>query len=504
MIKKNRSIIFLSLFIIFFFLQTLAHAIDIVPKDGICGPDEESSKECTDVLTNSEANHTQPAIKEKVSKSSRLPKKDEKVKTETANENKKAEAQKQEFIVYFFWGKGCPHCEEEKAFLNEMKKKYPDMKVIDYEVWYDQQNAELLIKMANSYKMKASGVPVTFIDDNVFIGFSKNSREEISESFQKCISSQCVDPGIILSGKISIDTIRKLRKSEEAPESTDNLECTEKSKTVYIPWLGNLNASEMSLPAITIVIAGLDSFNPCAFFVLLSLLGLLIHAQSRKKMFLVGSIFVFFSGFVYFIFMAAWLNLFLVMGQVEIMTKIAASIAIVIAAINIKDFFVFKKGISLTIPDNAKPKLFDRMRKLMKSTSLFSILVGTVVLAIAANSYELLCTAGFPMVFTRILTLNNLTTMSYYMYLVLYNLIYVIPLSIIVVIFTITLGKKNLTEWQGRLMKLISGTMMLGLGGVLIFNPAVLSNAFISFLILSGAFVVSVIIAFLTKKFGYS
>jgi hypothetical protein len=202
--------------------------------------------------------------------------------------------------------------------------------------------------------------------------------------------------------------------------------------------------------------------------------------------------------------MAAWLNLFLVMGQVEIMTKIAASIAIVIAAINIKDFFVFKKGISLTIPDNAKPKLFDRMRKLMKSTSLLSIFVGTVVLAIAANSYELLCTAGFPMVFTRILTLNNLTTISYYMYLVLYNLIYVIPLSIIVVIFTITLGKKNLTEWQGRLMKLISGTMMLGLGGVLIFNPAVLSNAFISFLILSGAFVVSVIIAFLTKKFGYS
>ncbi len=504
MIKKNRSIIFLSLFIIVFFLQTLAHAIDIVPNDGICGPDEESSKECTDVLTNSEASHTKPAIKEKVLKSSRLPKKDEEVKTETANENKKAEAQKQEFIVYFFWGKGCPHCEEEKAFLNEMKKKYPDMKVIDYEVWYDKQNAELLIKMANSYKMKASGVPVTFIDDNVFIGFSKNSREEISESFQKCISSQCVDPGIILSGKISIDTIRKLRKSEEAPESTDNLECTEKSKTVYIPWLGNLNASEMSLPAITIVIAGLDSFNPCAFFVLLSLLGLLIHAQSRKKMFLVGSIFVFFSGFVYFIFMAAWLNLFLVMGQVEIMTKIAASIAIVIAAINIKDFFVFKKGISLTIPDNAKPKLFDRMRKLMKSTSLLSILVGTVVLAIAANSYELLCTAGFPMVFTRILTLNNLTTMSYYMYLVLYNLIYVIPLSIIVVIFTITLGKKNLTEWQGRLMKLISGTMMLGLGGVLIFNPAVLSNAFISFLILSGAFVVSFITAFLTKKFGYS
>jgi hypothetical protein len=202
--------------------------------------------------------------------------------------------------------------------------------------------------------------------------------------------------------------------------------------------------------------------------------------------------------------MAAWLNLFLVMGEVEIITKIAGSIAVLIAAINIKDFFIFKKGASLTIPDSAKPKLFDRMRKLLKSASLISILIGTAVLAIAANAYELLCTAGFPMVFTRILTLNNLSTLSYYLYLILYNSIYVIPLSIIVVIFTITLGKKNLTEWQGRMMKLLSGAMMLGLGGVLIFNPAILSNALISFLLLAGALVISIAIAFVTKKLGYS
>lgn len=224
----------------------------------------------------------------------------------------------------------------------------------------------------------------------------------------------------------------------------------------------------------------------------------------KKKMLLIGSVFVFFSGFIYFLFMAAWLNLFLVMGQVEIITKIAGSIAVVIAAINIKDFFVFKKGISLTIPDTAKPKLFDRMRKLLKSTSIVSILIGTAILAIAANAYELLCTAGFPMVFTRILTLNNLSTVSYYLYLAVYNLIYIVPLTIIVIIFTVTLGKKNLTEWQGRMMKLVSGTMMLGLGGVLLFNPAILSNALISFLILSGALVVSLAIAFFIKRSGYS
>jgi hypothetical protein len=140
------------------------------------------------------------------------------------------------------------------------------------------------------------------------------------------------------------------------------------------------------------------------------------------------------------------------------------------------------------------------MRKLLKSSSVVSILIGTAVLAIAANAYELLCTAGFPMVFTRILTLNNLSSAWYYFYLILYNVVYVIPLSLIVVVFTVTLGKKHLTERQGRLMKLVSGTMMLALGGVLLVKPTVLSNAFISFILLVSALLVSLVVAGITYK----
>jgi hypothetical protein len=268
---------------------------------------------------------------------------------------------------------------------------------------------------------------------------------------------------------------------------------------VSIPLVGKVDTSEMSLPFITFIIAGLDSFNPCAFFVLFSLLGLLVHAQSRKKMLLIGGIFVFFSGFIYFTFMAAWLNLFLFMGQVALITRVAGIISIVIASINIKDYFAFKKGVSLTIPESAQPKLFDRMRRLLKSTSLLSILIGTVILAIAANSYELLCTAGFPIVFTRILTLNNLPSLSYYLYLIFYNVVYIVPLTLIVIIFTITLGKKKLTEWQGRVLKLVSGTMMLGLGVVLLINPSLLHNIIISFLLLVGTIAVCGIIVFITK-----
>jgi hypothetical protein len=217
-------------------------------------------------------------------------------------------------------------------------------------------------------------------------------------------------------------------------------------------------------------------------------------------MFLIGGVFVFFSGFIYFLFMAAWLNLFLLLGHLVIITRIAGAIALIIAVINIKDFFFFQKGISLSISEKAKPKLFERMRNLLKSPSSASMITGTIVLAVAANTYELLCTAGFPMVFTRVLTLNNLSTLQYYLYLILYNIVYVIPLIAIVLIFTVTLGTKKLTEWQGRILKLVSGLMMFLLGLILVIKPALLNNVFIAVGVLVISLILAGIIIVLTKK----
>jgi len=404
---------------------------------------------------------------------------------------------KNKVVVYFFWGKGCPHCEHEKAFFEAIRHEIPSMEVRDHEVWYNKKNAALLADMLGAYGRTSSGVPVTFIDEQVITGFSKQSQRNMEALLRGCVHAPCADPLAILNKKTA-------RPHSLAPPVTDVVTTAQGTDTsVEVPLLGKLDAQDASLPVMTLVIAGMDSFNPCAFFVLLSLLGLLVHARSRNRMLLIGGVFVFFSGFIYFLFMAAWLNLFLVMGQVSIITTIAGVISVIIAGINIKDFFIFKQGVSLTIPDSAKPGLFDRMRRLMRTTSLLSILAGTTVLAVVANSYELLCTAGFPMVFTRILTLQSLSTTTYYLYLVLYNIIYVIPLFIIVLVFTITLGSRKLSEWQGRVLKLISGAMMLGLGGVLLLNPALLSSVTISVVILASALMGSLVVAMVTKRLGY-
>jgi hypothetical protein len=193
-------------------------------------------------------------------------------------------------------------------------------------------------------------------------------------------------------------------------------------------------------------------------------------------MLLVGGTFVLISGMLYFLFMAAWLNLFLLVGSLGWINLAAGLLAVTIGLFGIKDFWFALRGPSLSIPEDAKPKLFNRMRDLLTAERFPLLLLGTALLAIAANSYELLCTAGFPMVYTRVLTLRQLDSMEYYLYLLLYNFIYIIPLLLIVVAFVVTLGKRKLTLKEGRLLKLLSGMMMLGLGMVLLLKPELLNN----------------------------
>jgi len=124
------------------------------------------------------------------------------------------------------------------------------------------------------------------------------------------------------------------------------------------------------------------------------------------------------------------------------------------------------------------------MREIVGTGSLGPMLASTVLLAIVANSYELLCTAGFPMVYTRVLTLAGLETWQYYAWLAAYNVIYVIPLLLIVIVFVRTMGARKLTEREGRILKLVSGFMMLGFGLLLLVAPQLLTNPLASILVL--------------------
>jgi len=379
--------------------------------------------------------------------------------------------------LYLFSSKTCINCLHEAEFLAGLQKRIPELEVRSFEVVSDPGNARLLVRVAEAFGVQARGVPVSFIGPFApIMGFEKaeTTGRLIEERVRECLAGGCED---VVGPLIENKQPPPQAPSEPAPKKAP--EAGEPGTVLALPLFGRTDLSTMPLLALTVILGALDSFNPCAFFVLFSLLGILVHAQSRKRMLFIGGVFVMFSGIVYFVFMAAWLNVFLYIGELRAVTTAAGVVALCVAGINIKDFFLFKRGISLTIPEGRKPGLFTRMRGLLHETSLPAMFLGTVVLALAANTYELLCTAGFPLVFTRILTLSNLRPSEYYLHLALYNIVYILPLAAVVALFSLTLGARKLSEAQGRVMKLVSGLMMLGLGSVVLVDPSLFNNALV-------------------------
>ena len=381
--------------------------------------------------------------------------------------------------LHFFWSKTCPHCRKAKPFISDLVQSYDWLELDSYEISENRENAALYEFLSKKIGEGKFGVPAFLFCEQVVIGYlnDQTTGAHLRNQLLSCRTS-------LVQGKKEV--------SDKAAEA--------EGTRFSIPFLGEFEPESMSLPVFTIIIAGLDAFNPCAFFVLLLMLSLLVNAKDRKRILLIGGIFVFFSGFVYFIFMAAWLNIFLYLGELRTITVIAAVIAIGVSLINIKDYFLFEKGVSLSIPDNAKPGLYGRVRGLVNASSTPTVILGTVMLAIVANSYELLCTSGFPMVFTRILTLNDLTPPGYYLYLVFYNIIYVIPLMVIVLFFTKTLGARKLSEKEGRILKLVSGMMMLELGLLLLLAPDLLSHLLTAIGLIAMAISISASIIYFDKK----
>ncbi len=366
--------------------------------------------------------------------------------------------------LYVFSSETCPHCARAEPFLRDLAERHAWLEVDSREVTRSAANLELFGLLAARAGEDIRGVPAFFVCGEMIVGFDSAAGigREVESRAADCHAR-------LVEGAAS-------PSAEPPPDAR-----------VELPLLGSLDAAALSLPVLTLVLGGLDAFNPCAFFVLLFLLSLLVHARSRARMALVGGIFVVFSGLLYFVFMAAWLNLFLVLERGHLVVLAAGLVAVVLGLVNIKDFVSFRKGPSLSIPERAKPGLFARMRGLVSAESLPALLTGTVVLATAANTYELLCTSGLPMVYTRILTLAELPAATYYLYIAAYNVIYMIPLTAIVVVFTVTLGARKLTENQGRVLKLLSGLMMLGLGVVLLAAPALLDNLLTTILLLAAA-----------------
>jgi glutaredoxin len=335
---------------------------------------------------------------------------------------------------------GCPHCEAAKEFLTELQHERPSLRVAIHDVGEDAAARQRLATLVAERGVTAIGVPTFLIGTELIVGF--RSRDTTGTEIRARLD------------RLSPTT---------APRPT--------AESIQTRWFGELRVKELGLPLFTIAIGLLDGFNPCSMWVLLFMLSLLASLANRTKMLLIGGTFVAVEGLSYFAFMAAWLNLFLLIGISRITELTLGGIGVLAGAVNIKDFWAFRRGISLGIPESVKPGLYERIRRILQAENIVAALIGAVVLAVLVQAVELLCTAGLPALYTRILTLRQLDWLAYYGYLALYNIAYMLDDVIILAIGVITISHYRLQEREGRWLKLISGVVMAGLGIVLVLKP---------------------------------
>jgi len=337
-------------------------------------------------------------------------------------------------VLEVFVRDGCPHCSLAKEYLLTLATERPHLQIRIRSVDKDSAARDDLLRYSQEANIWPPGVPMFVIGGEVLLGF--DGAEETGPELLALVDRRLV-----------IDS------------------------TIDTGLFGTLSVERLGLPVFTLALGLLDGFNPCATWVLLFLLSLLVHLHDRKRMALVAGTFVVVSGLVYYAFMAAWLNVFLLVGISTTLQGVLGAVALVIGLINVKDFIRPGKGFSLSIPDSAKPSLYSRMRKVLNAESLLLSMVGVAVLAVVVNFIELICTAGFPAIYTSILTQQSISTSSYYGYLGLYILGYVIDDTLMVTLAVVALSSRKLSEQTGRWLKLISGMVMLGLGLVMIFRP---------------------------------
>ena len=240
----------------------------------------------------------------------------------------------------------------------------------------------------------------------------------------------------------------------------------------------------LPLPIFTIFIALVDGFNPCNLFVLTFLLGLLISAlHSRKKIYIIGYTFIFVVFIIYLLFMAAWLNIFKYIGFITPLRVGIACIALIAGIINCKELLFYRKGITLMIQERHVGPLKKRiknMKDVILNGSTSALILASISLAVFASLVELPCTAGFPIIYTGILTGKILSSsLFYYLYLFLYNFIYVIPLIVIITIFGYTFKGKQIGQRQMQIIKFIGGLIMILLGIILLINPSLIGVGFV-------------------------
>jgi len=436
--------------------------------------------------------------------------------------------------IYFFWGEGCPHCAEMEPFLDGLPARFPGVQIKKFETWNVPENQALFEDMAKAFNTEVQGVPTIFLSTYYNVGYSTDMNASIEAAVQNCLAQGCSEPAAEVLARhpdAVVETIGIGAPAVSAPSapateapaaSPPAVTPTEAAPTenpnpgtgllsdkheIKLPLLGTVDLDKQSLLISTLLISFVDGFNPCSLWVLSVLLALTLHTGSRKKVFIIGIVFITVTAAIYAIFIAGLFSVLKVVSFIGWIQVVVALVALFFGLVNMKDYFWYKEGLSFTIAEDKRGGIFQGIRKVMDaSQSIWGLIGATIVLAAGVSLVEFSCTAGFPVLWTNLLNAQNVSFGVFFGLLILYMVIYQIDELVIFFTAVYSLRASRLEEKHGRILKLIGGTLMLTLAAVMLINPNLMNNLSSSLIIFGIAFALAGLILLLHRvilpKFG--
>lgn len=352
--------------------------------------------------------------------------------------------------LHIFYHPECPHCRDAITFTENLQEKYPQLKV---ELHNIEQQYELDLFTNYSLQQGISllelGTPLIVAEPHHMVGY--DSDENSGAAMEEWAAE-------LLSQKFT---------GSEAPLQPD-------TKTLEVPLLGSINLYETSLPVLAIILGLVDGFNPCAMWVLVYLISLIAGIHDRRKVLVLIGAFLLASGILYFLFMTAWLNAFLLLGYIRIVTVLIGMAALYMGINTVRDYILSGGQVVCEVGDiQSRAETQSKIRTLIAAPLSLISFAGIVGLAFAVNAIEFVCSAALPAIFTHVLTVADLPTLSYYLYIALYVFVFMLDDLVIFLAAAFALERFAGEKYAGY-CHVFGGIILICLGILLTFFPQAL------------------------------
>ena len=309
----------------------------------------------------------------------------------------------------------CVHCIELKKFLDAtypagspIQPKYYDINIpANNELYHQFTDTNHLSKVT----------PIILVGNEIIEGFG--GAETTGKLIQDTAS--ILTKSSLFENKIETLGIHKWWEwcSADAP-------CLVPPKRldINLPFVGVVNLREYSLPILAMLLGFVDGFNPCAMWVLVMFLTILMQTGSRKKMFQIAGIFIMAEAIMYYMILNVWYKTWDFVKLDHIITPIIGVVSFAAGAYFIYEFFTNKDGECKVTSSEHKRKTTEKIKKMVNAPMTVAVFFATIGIAFSVNIIEFACSIGIPQAFTKLLEMSTISGFMKQMYILLYTFFY--------------------------------------------------------------------------------